>query len=172
MNAVPVHVNLFCIQEENQEGVQLSSNRTSLYKLPKLATLLPQQHLQRILPSFSNSRSHSFKNDLNTIEELIIKIRFWWMHSCIPDITGWTLFSIIVIPRRYANLATAFLISTLSVKMLENSFLVAKIMPAQSIPIRRLSTHVTITEYFAALGCADPSSLETLTLRERKRRQF
>jgi len=69
-----------------------------------------------------------------------------------------------VMPRRDANLETAFCISTLSVKMTAKWSFVAKIMAADTIPMMRDSTTVTTTEYFAALGCPDPSALETLTL--------
>lgn len=82
-----------------------------------------------------------------------------------PDITGWMLFSIIVIPRRYAKLATAFCISLLLVKMMANWFLVARITAADMIPMQADSITVTMTEYFAALGCPEPSSFDTLTLK-------
>lgn len=77
------------------------------------------------------------------------------------------LFKSMVIPRRYAKLATAFLISSLAVKIIAKWFLVARIITAQRIPIRRDSMQVTMTAYFAALGWPDPSSLETRTLRNK-----
>lgn len=42
-------------------------------------------------------------------------------------------------------------------------------MAAQKIPMMRDSMTATITENFVALGCPDPSSLETLTLRLKKK---
>jgi len=71
-----------------------------------------------------------------------------------------------VMPRRLANLETAFIISLLVVKMTAKWSFVIKIMAAQSNPMMRDSTIVTITEYFAALGRPNPSSFETLTLRK------
>ena len=71
-----------------------------------------------------------------------------------------------VIPRRDAKCATAFCISLLLVKIIEKWFLVAIIKIPAKIPINRDSITVTITEYFADLGCPDPSSFDTLMLKQ------
>jgi hypothetical protein len=77
-----------------------------------------------------------------------------------------------VIPRSGANVETAFCISTLSVKMTAKWSFVIKIMHADTIPMMRDSITMTTTEYFAALGCPDPSALETLTLIKEKQKKI
>ena len=90
----------------------------------------------------------------------------------IPDITGWTLLRTMVIPRRYANLATAVCNSLLFVKMTANWFLVSKITAMKKSPMRRDWHTIVMTEYLAALGRPNPSSLDTRTLEKKVRKNL
>lgn len=76
-----------------------------------------------------------------------------------------------VMPRRNASLETAVCISLLLVKITAKWSLVAMIRTAKTIPMIRDSMQVMITEYFAALGCPDPSSFETRTLKKKKEKE-
>lgn len=77
-----------------------------------------------------------------------------------------------VIERRKAKRETARCISLSPVKMIAKWSFATKIMVPHKIPMKRDSMTVTMTEYLAALGCPDPSSLETRTLETNQNIRF
>jgi len=72
-----------------------------------------------------------------------------------------------VIPRSQAMWATALCISPLEVKIMAKWFRVSKTMIAEIMPIKRDWITQMKTEYLAARGCPDPSSLDTRTLKRK-----